>query len=130
MKVDPDGTLMSVISDKHDFLEKPLQAVAGVANKVPGVNMHPEIMEKSLVAVTPPMFANIKKIRAKQFKDDVPERAVSGIERVKKTAQDKETDLTVLERFASAKPSEIGVQAEQLKQAGMLSTVPALINNE
>jgi hypothetical protein len=114
MKVDPDGTLMSVISDKHDFLEK-----------TPGLGRAlGEALPNDLVAVTPPMFANIKKIRKKQFKDDVPERAVSGVQRQKKS---KEAPVKrLLEEFVEAAPSPQGVQAERLKQAGLLSTAPAL----
>jgi hypothetical protein len=119
MKVEPDGTLMSVISDKHDFLEK--LPVAGRVAK--------EHLPNDLVAVTPPMFANIKKIRKSQFDKAghaAPERAVSGVQR--KKAPKEATTLTLLEDFVSAKPSQQAVKAEQLKQAGMLSTVPAAIN--
>jgi hypothetical protein len=121
MKVEPDGTLMSVISDKHDFLEK-----------MPGLGrMAREQLPNDLVAVTPPMFANIKKIRATQFEKAghaVPERAVSGVQR-KKQAKEANT-LTLLEDFLSATPSEQAVKAEQLKQAGMLSAAPALYQGD
>jgi hypothetical protein len=121
MKVDPDGTLMSVISDKHDFLEK-----------IPGVGkVAEEMLPNELVAVTPPMFANIKNIRKSQFEKAghaAPTRAVSGVQRAK---QPKEaTTLTLLEEFVSATPSQQAVKAEQLKQAGMLSAVPALAGGE
>jgi hypothetical protein len=122
-KVEPDGTMVSVISDKHDFLEKPLQKVAGAANKVPGVNMHPEIMDKSLVAVTPPMYSNVKNLMTKQAKN-LPKdyKNIAGVP----TPKGGPTNLTLLEEFASAKPSDMGVKAEQLKQAGMLSGAAAL----
>jgi len=123
MKIDPDGTLMGVVSDKHDFLEKPLQVVAGAANKIPGVNMHPEIMDESLVAVTPPMFIDIRSLR-KQIPGKT-EKNIAGVQR--KKAPKEVSNLTLLEEFASAKPSEIGVKAEQLKQAGMLSGAAAVI---
>ena len=116
-KLDGDGTLMSVISDKHDFLEK-----------MPGVGrVAEEQLPNSLVAVTPPMFANIKNIRKSQFQKaghDAPTRAVSGVQRKKKPKE--ATTLTLLEDFISAAPSQQAVKAEQLKQAGMLSVPLAL----
>jgi len=123
-KIDKDGTIMSVISDKHDFLEKPLQAVAGAANKIPGVNMHPEMLDKSLVTVSPPMYTNVKNL-TKSKKLAPVTKNIEGIAPPK--APKGESMVSLLEEIAAVKPSEMGVKAEQLKQAGMLSGAAAVI---
>jgi hypothetical protein len=112
MKIDPDGTLMGVISDKHDFLEKTPLLGKGLEKALPN----------DLVAVTPPMFIDIRSLR-KQIPGKT-ERNIAGVQR--KKASKEASNLTLLEEFASAKPSEMGVKAEQLKQAGMLSGAAAI----
>jgi hypothetical protein len=108
MKLDKDGNMMSVISDKHDFLEKVPVFGKAVDLELP----------KKLVAVTPPMWSNVKNVMQKQLKMDtvpVPE----GVKRIKKGVDTPNKKL--LQDIVDLKPSAEGVRAEQLTQAGMLS---------
>jgi len=110
MKIDKDGTMMTVISDKHDFLEKIPAVGKDIARALPN----------DLIAVTPPMFTNVKNIMRKQAKGLPPaERAVSGVSR--KSKPKEATTLTLLEEFVAAKPSEQAVKREKMIQAGMLT---------
>ena len=119
MKVDPDGTLMGMVSDRHDFLEN-----MPVAGKAIGKNL-----PNNLVAVTPPMYIDIRSLR-KQIPGTTSQN-IAGVSR-KKTAGEA-SNLTLLEELASVRPSDAAVAAEQaknLKAGGMLSAAPALYQGE
>jgi hypothetical protein len=110
MKIEPDGRLTGVMSDKHDFLEKVPLIGPAVSSLTP----------KSVLAVSPPMHHNIKRIRKKQFKGETSPRgtpkAAEGAPHPK-----GETLPSLLEDFVKLRPSDKGVRAEELKQAGLLS---------
>jgi len=61
IKTSPDGQLMGIMSDRHDWLEKVMAKISRVINKIPGANVNLEkaILPKSLAGVTPPMYKNV-----------------------------------------------------------------------
>ena len=65
IKVQPDGQVIGFMSDRHDWLEKGMEAVSKTVNKLPGVDMSVEnsILENSLAAVSPPMYRNLYDIQ-------------------------------------------------------------------
>lgn len=123
-KIEPSGKLTGVISDKHDFLDKPAAKVAGAINKIPGANVSPDITNRSLLAVTPPMKASIQSLRSKQFdKLGKPAKVqYSGIP----TPKGGEKVDDVLKAYTEVRPTKETLQAERLRQAGMLTGGAAL----
>lgn len=60
IKIEPDGSILGVMSDKHDFLEK-----------VPALReAQKAALPTEVIAVTPPMRAHLRKIRKRQM--DMP----------------------------------------------------------
>jgi hypothetical protein len=92
-KVQPNGRIMAVVSDEHNFLEK--TPVVGAAVE--------EALPNRIVAATPPMFFDAKsaaKTKAAQAE----------------TGEQKYRE--VLEGIATAKPRKEVLRAEQARQAG------------
>lgn len=92
-KVQPNGRIMAVVSDEHNFLEK--TPVVGAAVE--------EALPNRIVAVTPPMFFD-----AKTAVTTKAAKAETGEQKYKE----------VLEGIASAKPRKEVLRAEQARQAG------------
>jgi len=127
-KVEPSGKLMGMISDKHDFLDKMAGQVAGVINKLPGVNVGSDITKRSLLAVTPPMKGTIQNIRRRQYVAAGNTKGVptySGIPTPKRTPK-QPLQREVLEQYTKVKPSAKALKAEQLRQAGAFAAAGAL----
>jgi len=104
-KVQPNGRILSVVSDEHNFLEG-MPIVGGALEKA---------LPNRVVAVTPPMFFNSKaKIGAKSARGQASE----------------EKYREVLEGIASARPREEVVRAEQMKQAGATGMLTGAAFNE
>ena len=104
-KVQPNGRILSVVSDEHNFLEG-MPIVGGALEKA---------LPNRVVAVTPPMFFNSKaKIGAKAARGQASE----------------EKYREVLEGIASARPREEVVRAEQMKQAGAIGMLTGAAFNE
>lgn len=92
-KVQPNGRVMAVVSDEHNFLERMPVVGAAVEKALPN----------RVVAATPPMFYNFKsKIQTKATKAESSEQKYR----------------EVLEGIASARPSREVLRAEREKQAG------------
>lgn len=92
-KVQPNGRIMAVVSDEHNFLEKTPVVGAAVEDALPN----------RIVAATPPMFFDAKsaaKTKAAQAE----------------TGEQKYRE--VLEGIATAKPRKEVLRAEQARQAG------------
>lgn len=110
-RVKPDGEHFSVVSDKHDFLEK----VKGLG---PAVRAY---LPNDLVAVTPPMYGHVynKPARlANGKKGKSPYRLTSSDQKPAKGTPSWTEDL---EGIASARPTEAAVNAERMRSAGMLA---------
>ena len=129
-KIDVDGTMSGIISDKHDFLDKLSGKVAKAINKVPGVKVSPDITERSLLAVTPVMKTTVQAQRPKQFarlgKAGKPTKTYSGVP----TPKQEGTQTAALERYRAAKASKATLRAERIRQAGALSVPAALVQDD
>jgi hypothetical protein len=128
-----DGTLMAVMSDKHDFLEK----MPVVGDMVKG------LLPNDLVAISPAMETDIFRLKPTNFKD--PKYGVSGAPNVKKTAatqipktvppqvtKDNRGYVDLLKDYVNAKPESAVLDAERRKVGGMLATpaTPFINSNE
>jgi hypothetical protein len=116
-KLEPNGDMLGIISDKHDFLDKAAAQAAKLVNRFPGANVSPDITKRSLLAVTPPMRANVKSLYKKQLGGS--DELLSGIERAK--VKGERTQSQLLRDYADAKPTPETLQAERVRQAGMLT---------
>lgn len=121
-KLEPNGNMLGIISDKHDFLDKGAALAAKGLNKIPGMKVSPDITKRSLLAVTPPMRANIKSIKSKQLGG--ADELLSGVERVKRKGEATQGQL--LQDYVSARPSAEALKGERIRQAGLLSGGAAL----
>ena len=109
-KVTPEGEYFSIVSDKHDFLEKVPVLGKAVSKYLPN----------DLVAVTPPMYAHVYKKPLKEAgKTGKSPYRLSSTEIA--NANKKVPDSTWnedLAAIANARPDDALVRAEELKQAG------------
>ena len=96
-KVNPNGRVMAVISDEHNFLEKA---------PVIGPIVDAALPNRS-ISVTPPMFFDIKKTKGKIASPQ---------------PQDKKNVRESLFDIANAKPSTEALRAEQKINAGVATT--------
>ena len=108
-RIRPNGRVMAVVSDEHNFLEK-----------LPGVGRALDsALPNRSVSVTPPMHFDLKKSKAK-VKSEQP--------------QNKANVKESLEAIAKAEPSRGMLVAEQQKNAGTALTATGLLtggsNNE
>ena len=123
-KVEPDGRLLGVISDKHDFLDKMSGAAAKTINKIPGANVSKDITKRDLIAVTPPMRSTIHAQRPKQAAKWSTKAPVeySVVPTPKPTQKLAETRRD----YVTAQPTPETLKREQMRQAGMLTGAGAL----
>jgi hypothetical protein len=126
-KVDTSGKMTGVISDKHDFLDKMSGVVARSLNKIPGMKVSPDITERSLLAVTPPMKGTIQSFRKTQYgkTGGKPTPTYSGIPAPVRGSQEA-TQRGILEQYTQVQPTAKTLQNENVRQAGMLSVPLAL----
>lgn len=127
-KVEPSGKLTGVISDKHDFLDKMSGLAAKLINKIPGMNVSPDITERSLLAVTPPMKGNIQNFRKTQYAKTggKPVPTYSGVPTPARKAGEL-TQRGILEEYTKIKPTKETLHNEWLRQGGMLSGLGAAL---
>jgi len=126
-----DGTLMAVMSDKHDFLEK-FPILGRLIRKMLPINK---------VAITPAMETNIFDLKPLSFSDKkygldplnpAPvQTAAQKIPKVRPAAvtKDERTYPQLLTDYVEAKPQQDVLNAERVKVAGMLSTPIVPISN-
>lgn len=112
VKVQPNGNIFAVMSDEHNFLEnipaKLDQGVRAVTGREEGaslISQFEKVLPHRLVAVTPPMQANIFNLR-KQLGTEGPQikNVTTGEGAVRKED---------LQAFIDARPSERGMLLEQ-----------------
>lgn len=101
-KISPNGRVMAVVSDEHNFLEK-LPVVGSALDSA---------LPNRSVSVTPPMHFDLKKSKAK-VKSEQP--------------QNKANVKESLESIAKAEPSRGMLVAEQQKNAGAAVTATGLL---
>jgi hypothetical protein len=117
VKVKPNGNIFAVMSDEHNFLE----GIAGKGDKLvrratgreQGANLisqFEKVLPHRLVAVTPPMQANIFNLRGQLGKEG-PQ--ISNVSTGKGAVSRSD-----LEAFTSARPSERGMLIEQQRNRG------------
>ncbi len=117
VKVQPNGNIFAVMSDEHNFLEsipaKIDEGVRRVTGREEGaslISQFEEVLPHRLVAVTPPMQANIFNLR-KQLRTEGPQ--ISNV-----TTGEGAVSRSDLEAFAGARPSERGMLIEQQRNRG------------
>ena len=101
-RIRPNGRVMAVVSDEHNFLEK-LPGVGGALDSA---------LPNRSVSVTPPMHFDLKKSKAK-VKSEQP--------------QNKANVKESLESVANAEPSRGMLTAERQKNAGTALTATGLL---
>lgn len=117
VKVKPNGNIFAVMSDEHNFLEN----IAGKGDKIVRqatrreqgaslISQLEKVLPHRLVAVTPPMQANIFRLRS-QLGKDAPK--IDNVSTGKGAVSRAD-----LEAFASATPSERGMLIEQQRNIG------------
>ena len=121
-KVDTDGTLSFVISDKHDFADKFYGKFAKTLNKVPGVNLSEDITKRSLLAVSPVMQISIQNLRKNQWAKpsmaDAPPSPALYSSRPTPGAPKGKTQTGLLEEYTNVIPTEQTLRAAQMQNAG------------
>lgn len=117
VKVKPNGNIFAVMSDEHNFLENIVAKGDKLARKVTrreqGANLiaqFEKVLPHRLVAVTPPMQANIFNLRSQLGKEGPQLRNV--------TTGEGAVSRSDLEAFTAARPSERGVQIERQRNRG------------
>jgi hypothetical protein len=117
VKVKPNGNIFAVMSDEHNFLEniaaKGDALVRKVTRREQGANLisqFEKVLPHRLVAVTPPMQANIFNLRSQLAKEG-PQ--ISNV-----TTGQGAVSRSDLEAFTAARPSERGVQIERQRNIG------------
>lgn len=111
-KIMPSGEHFTVVSDKHDFLEKAPVLGKAVSKYLP----------QDLIAVTPPMWGHALE---KPVKNAAGKKGASPY---RLTSSDMPTEAgwaRDLETIANLKPREDLLRAEQLRSAGMLAPIVA-----
>lgn len=118
VKVQPNGNIFAVMSDEHNFLEsipaKIDEGVRRVTGREEGaslISQFEKVLPHRLVAVTPPMQANIFNLR-KQLGTEGPQ--ISNV----KAAQEGAVKREELQAFVDARPSERGMLIEQQRNRG------------
>ena len=121
-KVDTDGTLSFVISDKHDFADKLYSKFTKILNKVPGVNLSEDITKRSLLAVSPVMQISIQNLRKKQWAKpsmaDAPPSPALYSSAPTPGAPKGKTQKGMLEEYTNVQPTEQTLKAAQMQNAG------------
>lgn len=112
VKAQPNGNIFAVMSDEHNFLENIPAKLDDVVRSVTGreegaslISQFSEVLPHRLVAVTPPMQANIFNLR-KQLGTEGPQ-----IKNV--TTGEGAVGKEDLQAFIDARPSERGMLLEQ-----------------
>lgn len=116
-KITPDGRLVSVMSDEHNFLE-----AMPVVGKL--ITQH---LPNRLVAVTPPIFGDIYKIRGKQSGAGglSPNPKISNLSSETKGSWDDP-----LQAIIEAKPSAEMLRAERQRMGGVGLMSAGTIGND
>lgn len=121
-KIDTDGTISFVISDKHDFLDKGYAKYAKAVNKIPGVNISPDINKRSLIAVTPVIQVTIQNLKKNQWKKptmaDAPPSPALYSSIPAPGAPKGKTQKGMLEDFVNTQPTPETLKATQMQNAG------------
>ena len=117
VKVQPNGNIFAVMSDEHNFLEtipaKIDEGVRRVTGREEGaslISQFEKVLPHRLVAVTPPMQANIFNLR-KQLGKEGPQ--ISNV-----TTGEGAVRREDLQAFVDARPSERGVLIEKQRNRG------------
>lgn len=137
IKVSPDGSLIGIMSDRHDWLEKLMGEASSMINKAPGVNVNIEggLLPTSLAAVSPPMFKNVYDTKlTKKALGGNPAPAGRGPYR-RETGSDYATVANQDSKFTDPinevlelRGSNTGMMAEVLRDAQKLSAVASVSN--
>jgi hypothetical protein len=117
VKVQPNGNIFAVMSDEHNFLETIPAAIDKVARKVTGreegaslIKQFEKVLPHRLVAVTPPMQANIFNLRSQLGKEGPK---ISNVKTGEGAVRRED-----LQAFVDARPSERGMLIEQQRNRG------------
>jgi len=121
-KIDTNGTISFVISDKHDFLDKGYAKYAKAVNKIPGVNISPDINKRSLLAVTPVIQVTIQNLKKNQWQKstmaDAPPSPALYSSIPAPGAPRGKTQKGMLKDFLNVMPTEQTLKATQMQNAG------------
>ncbi len=138
LKVKPNGEVMGVMSDRHDWLEQVAAKLSAALNKTPGVNLNLEqaFLPKSLAAVTPPMFKNVYDTTLTKKALDKAGTSAPANRGTKKTARGSDyatvtndapyTDA--VQQIINTAPSNTGLMAEITGDVSKAATLGAIDN--